>query len=133
MAATELTLEEYGRALGAIVWLERRAFEVLGELARQERDPAEKIRLAAQSAHHGFHAALLEPMLPSARDHDPVALVDAGDTALTGPEALLERLLDAHAGLVERLGAVADAAAIRLLRLVALDHESDARGSQSVR
>jgi hypothetical protein len=136
VATTELTLDEYGRALGHLVWLERRAFEVLGEAARDESDPATKLALAGQSAHHGLHATLLEALLPSTRDHDPVALVgpsEASDEAVTGPAAALDRLAEAHAALRGRLGPVADAAAIRRLAFVGVDHESDARGSRIVR
>ena len=136
MATTALTLEEYGRALGQVVWLERRCFELLGELARAEPDPAAKLAFASASTHHGAHAALLEPLLPDTRDHDPESFVrpakDA-DANLTDPGTLLVRLDEALAESVAAMTPVADAAAERLLGLVGADHESDARGPRNVR
>jgi len=136
MAASALTIDEYGRALGHVVWLERRCFELFGALARAEPDPAAKLAFAAASTHHGFHAALLEPLLPDTRDHDPESFVrpatDA-DADLTDPAALLARIDEALAESLAAMTPVAGAAAERLLGLVGADHESDARGPRDVR
>jgi hypothetical protein len=132
VTVTALTLEEYGRRIGELVWLERRCFEVLGAQARAEADAGTKLALATASAHHGFHAALLEPLLPDTRDHRPDELIAPPQSGLdvTVPEsatveALLGALADAHARAAEAVTPVAEAAARRVLAMVAVDHEGE--------
>lgn len=132
MTVTALTLEEYGRCIGELVWLERRCFEVLGAQARAEPDAGTKVALATASAHHGVHAGLLEPLLPDTRDHRPTELIaapqsglDATDPESANVEALLGALADAHARAAEAVTPIAEAAARRVLAMVAVDHEGE--------
>jgi hypothetical protein len=65
-------------------------------------EPGVKLLLARQSAHHGWHAQLLEQCLPSTKDHDPEAVT-------APPSRGIATLLDAVAatpGTLERLVAV---------------------------
>jgi hypothetical protein len=125
-----LTLEEYGRCIGELVWLERRCFEVLGEHARAESDAGTKLALASASAHHGFHAVLLEALVPDTRDHRPDEMIappqgglDVTDPASATVEALVRALAEAHARAAEAVTPVAEAAARRVLAMVAVDHK----------
>jgi hypothetical protein len=135
VTATALTLEEYGRCIGELVWLERRCFEVLGAHARAESDAGAKLALATASAHHGFHAVLLEPLLPDTRDHRPDELIapprsgiDLTDPASATAEALLRALAEAHARAAEAVTPVAESAARRVLAMVAVDHKGAGSG-----
>jgi hypothetical protein len=119
-----MTLDESARRLGALVWTERRLFELLGGWVVSTPEPAVKLAFARTSRRHGDHAITLGGLLPDTRDHDPEAFVAppaGGDDALAAAAAAgatAERLDAVEAGIAPvHLGALeaylADTAAVR--------------------
>ena len=99
-----MTLDESARRLGSIVWFERRLFEVMGRWVPSTPEASVKLMLARQSRHHAEHAAAVEVVLPETRDHDPAALITAGDPAAAARvEAVAGRV-----GTEERLRSLVD-------------------------
>jgi len=111
-------------------------------------EPEVKIALAAQSAHHGWHAGLWGERLPTLHDVDPgswvkpaSAGVEEAVALLAGAAGTIERLAGVHRVLLPRLVAahsehleatspVADAPTIRTLRLVLSDECEDQRAGE---
>lgn len=139
-------IEEWVRVLGQVVWLERRCFEVLGGWVAAEPEPAAKLLLARQYAHHAFHADLVGGVVPELRPGAAAEAVrpaaeavrDFFDAlaAIDGPDQTVERLTGAYRVLVPaKIGAyeglraattvVAEAPVDRALRLVLLDERDD--------
>ncbi len=101
-APVGFSLDESARRIGSFRWLEARSFEILGAWVPSTPEAGVKLLLARQSAHHGWHAQLLELCLPSTKDHDP-------ESVTTAPSPGIAALLDAVAaapGTLERLVAV---------------------------
>lgn len=139
-----LDLHATARRAGAARWLDGRLFEILGGWVASVPEPAVKIALATQSAHHGWHATLWDERLPTLHDVDPATwiraprgiepalatLAEAKGTIerLAGVHrALLPRLAAAHADHLERVSPVADGPTIRTLRFVLQDQREDQR------
>lgn len=139
-------IEEWVRLLGQVVWLERRCFEVLGGWVAAETDPAAKLLLGRQYAHHAFHAELVERVLPELRPGAAGEAVrppgEAAErffdalSASSGPGETVERLTGAYRVLLPRKIAayetlrasttpVAEAPVARVLRLVLVDEADD--------
>jgi hypothetical protein len=142
MTETTLTIDEQARLIGHAVWQEQRCFEVLGGWIRSTAEPATKLAFAAQSHHHGTHARLLEPLLPSTRDHDPAtfivppddawprrldeaAVAAATDDRTAAARALLDAVVASHEAALAAMTPVADAPATRALRAVVADERED--------
>jgi hypothetical protein len=142
MTETTSTIDAQARLLGHAVWLEQRCFEVLGGWIRSTPEPAEKLAFAAQSHHHGTHAQLLEPLLPSTRDHDPATFVaplddewprrlaeaaaaEATDDRTAAARTLLDAVIASHESALAAMTPVADAPAMRALRAVVTDERED--------
>lgn len=145
-------IEEWVRVLGQVVWLERRCFEVLGGWVAAEPEPAAKLLLGRQYAHHAFHADLVAGVVPDLR---PGAAAEAvrpagravGDffdalAALDGPGETVERLAGAYGVLLPRkvaayeqlraaTTAVAEAPVDRVLRLVLVDEGDDLEAGEA--
>jgi hypothetical protein len=129
----DLTIDEAARRLGAIVWLERRLFEVLGAWSVSTTEDAVKLALARRSVHHGTHATAVTSVLPETRDHRLEQLVrplhpgtDALVAAIASREGsaarvaglvdeLLPRQLEACEAFLEEASPVRDGPAIRVL------------------
>lgn len=138
-----LDLHATARRAGAARWLDARLFEIVGGWVAAVPEPEVKIALAAQSSHHGWHAALWGERLPSLHGVDPAAWVRPASTGveeavakLAAAPSTIERLAGLHRCLLPRLAAahtahlelasvVADAAVIRTLRLVLADETED--------
>lgn len=135
-------LHATARRAGAARWLDARLFEILGGWTASVPEPEVKIALAAQAAHHGWHATLWDDRLPTLHGVDPAtwiapapavepavaALAEATGTVerLAGVHrALLPRLIAAHASHLEAASPVADGPTIRTLRLVLQDERDD--------
>jgi hypothetical protein len=127
--------------LGAAIWFERRAFEVVGGLVATTAEPRAKAALSTVSRHHAARAELLASVLPRTHDLHPDDVVVAGPDP--GPEALdtvpatadrLHRVSTILAGSAERLAThratlapIADAPTMRVLDQVLADIEADRR------
>ena len=142
------TLLDAARVVGGYVWLEERLFEILGGWVSEVAEPEAKLRLAADSQHHAWHAALWRERLPALREIDGDELVAPGRPALVAVVAALraspttvEKLagvyrvvLPHQAALYQRhldtASAVTDGPTIRALQLVLADELADWRGGE---
>lgn len=145
-------IEEWVRVLGQVVWLERRCFEVLGGWVAAEAEPAAKLLLGRQYAHHAFHAELVRRVVPELRPgaaDEAVRPADQGVTdllaalaALDGSDQTVERLVGAYRVLLPRKIAayeelraattgVAEAPVDRVLRLVLVDERDDLEAGEA--
>jgi hypothetical protein len=70
-----MTIDDSARRLGALVWTERRLFEILGGWVQETPEAAVKVTFARVSRHHGEHAVAVASLLPATREHDPEASV----------------------------------------------------------
>jgi hypothetical protein len=114
-----MTIGESAACIGALVWTERRLFELLGGWVPTTPEPEVKVVLSRRSRHHGEHALALVALLPDTRDHEPDALIlPRGDApraleAAAGSSATKERLAaagDVVAGHLDALEAYLAAA-----------------------
>ena len=142
-----VSLDDSARRLGAIVWTERRLFELLGGWVASTAEPAVKVAFARISRRHGDHAVALVDVLPDTRDHEPERLVaPLGDEtvrldAASACEATPERLASVtgavashHLEALERY--LADASPVRdgpALRAVAAVLGEDRAGFDELR
>ena len=138
-----MTIDESARRLGAIVWSERRLFEVMGGWVTSTPEPLVKLAFARHSRLHAAHASTLEAVLPETRDHDPAALVKAvdsegaarvealaaGATTELRLEALVDELLPGRLGACENFladaSSVRDGPAIRALMFVLAEERAE--------
>ena len=131
--------------LGALVWAEQRAFEVLSRWSRDGGDPEIQVVFAVQARHHAWRAEQLAARFPAITDvdlADRLAPDDPGIAGLffelegLGADALIDRLVAACRVLLPRLVAdhevdlartaeVADAPLRRTLRQVLADERDD--------
>lgn len=140
-----LTVEESARRLGHLRWVEGRLFEVLGGWVSSTPEVDVKLRLATSSRQHGWHTELWADRLPElAHLSAEQVTVPAGPEVgraldlVAGASTTLERLVGVYRVVVPRLLAalaaqdavastVADATALRVLRLVVDDLTDDWR------
>lgn len=95
------SLDVAARTLGGYAWLEGRLFEILGAWVHDVPEPEVKIRLAADSYHHAWHAALWRERLPVSQGTDGERLV-----APAGPWAAFVTAFQQSPTTVERLAAL---------------------------
>lgn len=140
------TLAELTERLGGLVWVEEQVASLLAAWAEVDADPAARVHFFTTGRHHRWHAEVLLAGLatsPQLRDPDVVRSPTVGWTrtidTLSGvrsPDATTARLkafvkvidpwLDREIGaLVELARPVSDAAMLRWLRFVAIDHADD--------
>jgi len=142
-----LGLQATARRAGAAIWLDERLFEILGGWVATTAEPEVKLLVAAQSAHHGWHAGLWAERLPSLHDVDPASWVapapgvEAAVDRIATADGTIERLVGVHRVVLPRLAAahaehldacspVADGPTIRTLRLVLQDEWEDQRAGE---
>jgi hypothetical protein len=132
-------IEATARLLGAYAWVERRLFEVLGQLAGGGDDPRVPALLDAHSQEHAWHASLFAERIPRLPGVDPDAvtvspspavgdLLDALASADTGTDVVallarvvLPRLVTGYRRHLDRASAASDGPVVRALRLVVRD------------
>lgn len=140
------TLAELTKRLGGLVWVEEQLSELLALWAGSEASAPTAIFFATASGHHQWHAQVIRGCLPTSPrllEHEVVVAPTMGwDRAietlggLTEEEATLPRLkalvriidpwLDREIGaLLDLARPISDAAMIRWLRFVAIDHHDD--------
>lgn len=147
-----LSLHDTARRLGAYVWLEGRAFEVLGSWVPTVPEPAAKVCLATQSRLHGWHAEVWAAAMPAVRGlpREEVvtpataevvtffdALQRAGDGATVARLAgtfrvLLPRLVAAYSSHLAAVSAVSDAGTAHWLQVVLRDEVEHWRAGETV-
>jgi len=142
-----LSLHATARRAGAACWLDGRLFEILGGWVASVPEPEVKLAVAAQAAHHGWHATLWAERLPSLHDVDPASWVvpasgvEAAIARLAGADGSVDRLVGVHRVLLPRLSAahaehldacspVADGPTLRTLRFVLHDERQDQRAGE---
>jgi hypothetical protein len=134
-----LTLTRSAELYGAYRWMERRLFELTGSWAAEAVEPEVRLHLDVVSGQHAWHAELWEARLPMLDGTDREALTRPGGPvaeplfgALSEPATTVERLAGLYRVVVPRLlvtyhrhlqraAPVADAPAVRALRLVRRD------------
>jgi hypothetical protein len=140
------TLAELTERLGGLVWVEEQLSQLLTGWAANEASASAAIFFATAGGHHAWHAEVVRgclPTSPSLTDHEVVVAPTNGWTrtittlaTLTDAEATLPRLkavvkvidpwLDREIGaLVDLARPISDAAMMRWLRFVNLDHHDD--------
>jgi len=142
------TLFEAAHVIGAYAWLEERLFEVLGGWVATVAEPEVKLRLAADSHHHAWHASLWRERLPELRELAGTEfVVPAGEqeaafvAALAASATTLERLVGVYRVVLPRQVAryschraqastVTDGPTIRALDLVLADELTDWRAGE---
>ncbi len=145
-----LALEETARRIGHYRWIEMRLFEILGAWVATVPELEVKLRLGEHCFHHSWHSELWRDRLPDLGELTPQRLtVPANDTLLEfcdvlggpGADQTIERLVGVYRVLIPHKIAVythhlrscspvADAPAIRSLRLVLQDEISEWRDGE---
>ncbi|MDQ1366690.1 MAG: hypothetical protein QOE57_2732 [Acidimicrobiaceae bacterium] len=141
-------LADAARVVGGYAWLEERLFETLGAWVPLVAEPEVKLRLAADSHHHAWHASLWRERLPELREFEaeqfvvpsgpPVEAFMAGlgslpttiDKLVGVYRVLLPRLVGTYQRHLERASEVTDGPTIRALRLVLADDLADWRDGE---
>ena len=146
------TLLDTAARLGAMVWVEQRAFEVLSVWSREPADPEAQVLYATQARHHAWRADQLADRFPAIADlaladrlvppgdavvtlFDALAALDATSTVdrLAGAyRVLLPQVLADHEVDLARTTAVADAPLRRTLRQVIADERDDLANGEAV-
>ncbi|MDQ6616771.1 MAG: hypothetical protein M3083_18995 [Actinomycetota bacterium] len=144
------SLVDAARIMGGYVWLEERLFEILGAWVPSVPEPEVKLRLAADSHHHAWHASLWRQRLPQLHELPTEQLVaPAADrpglvammTALQSSPTTIEKVaavyrvvlphqVDAYQRHLERASALSDGPTIRALQLVLADELADWRAGE---
>ncbi len=135
-----LTLDASARALGELIWVKRRCFELWGSWVTVTPEPTVKLMLASIGLRQANGAQMLEIFLPVTRDHDPdraVAPPEGGwpglgdapvlDTSqrLVAVRAALDELVAAADRAGDAMSPVSDGPARRALWLVAQSDRRD--------
>ena len=144
------TLAELTERLGALVWVEEKMFEILGEWSAFEPVAKAAIVFATASRHHGWHAEIIADCLPTSpqlREREVIqpptqGWADAIATlrSLAAPDATSTRLRSLvkvlnpwlareSASILDVARPVNDASVQRWLRFVEIDHYDDARAA----
>lgn len=141
-------IEESAHRLGHYRWASMRLFELLGIWVAEVPENAVKLRLAAASRHHGWHAELIAERLPDVGDLHPdrvtapasaavEALFDAlGEPTASAPtperlagvyRVVVPHLIAVHGWHLGRCTPVADENVSRTLRFMLADEVEDWR------
>jgi hypothetical protein len=147
------TLAELTERLGGLLWVEEQLAELLSSWARVEASASVAVVFAATSGHHRWHAEVVRECLPTSprlREVEVVSAPTAGWenaiatlSTLTGVNATLPRLkalvkvidpwVEREIGaLVDLSRPVSDAAMMRWLRFVSIDHHDDGAATASL-
>jgi hypothetical protein len=142
------SLVDAARVIGGYAWIEERLFEILGAWVPSVPEPEVKLRLAADSHHHAWHASLWRARLPELREFEPEQFVappgrsvEAFVIGLQSSPTTVEKLAGAYRVLLPRLvaayqrhlaraSAVTDGPTIRALGLVLADDLADWRDGE---
>jgi hypothetical protein len=116
--------ERTERARRTEMWLA----EALAARVGEAPDVAAKVGLVRRARLHAWHADLWKSVTPVLHDTSPDG-VEVGDAdADLVPESILEKLDNDYRAWREEAGPVAEAPLIRVLGLVARDHDDAAAG-----
>jgi hypothetical protein len=147
------TLAELTERLGGLVWVEEQLAELLSSWASVEASASVAVVLATASSHHRWHAEVVRGCLPTSprlREVEVVCAPTAGWenaiatlSALTEVNATLPRLkalvkvidpwIEREIGALRELSRpISDAAMMRWLRFVSLDHDDDGAATASL-
>lgn len=102
--------------------------ESLAARVRGEPDVAAKVALVRQARFHAWHADLWKSVTPLLHDASPDGIEVPGTDADTGPESVLGTLDRDYRVWRAEAGPLAEAPLIRVLGLVARDHDGGAAG-----
>jgi hypothetical protein len=138
------------QTIGGYVWLEERLFEILGGWVPAVVEPAIKLRFAAESHHHAWHASLWRDRLPELAGMAPESFVGPADeataafvAALAASATTLEKMVGVYRVALPRQAAsytrhrsevspLSDAPTIRALELVLADELTDWREGEAM-
>ena len=144
------TLAELTERLGGLVWVEEQLSQLLAGWAANEASAPAAIFFATAGGHHAWHAQVVRGCLPTSprlTEHDVVVAPAIGWTrtittlgTLTDAGATLPRLkalvkvidpwLDREIGaLVDVARPISDAAMMRWLRFITIDHHDDGQAA----
>ena len=144
------TLAELTERLGGLVWVEEQLSQLLAGWAANEASAPAAIFFATAGGHHAWHAQVVRGCLPTSprlTEHDVVVAPTRGWTrtittlgTLTDAGATLPRLkalvkvidpwLDREIGaLVDVARPISDAAMMRWLRFITIDHHDDGQAA----
>ncbi|MDB4205961.1 hypothetical protein N9812_02005 [bacterium] len=144
------TLAELTERLGGLVWVEEQLSQLLTGWAANEASAPAAIFFATAGGHHAWHAQVVRGCLPTSprlTEHEVVVAPTIGWTrtittlaTLTDAEATLPRLkalvkvidpwLDREIGaLLDLARPISDAAMMRWLRFITIDHHDDGQAA----
>ena len=144
------TLAELTERLGGLVWVEEQLSQLLAGWAANEASAPAAIFFAIAGGHHAWHAQVVRGCLPTSprlTEHDVVVAPAIGWTrtittlgTLTDAGATLPRLkalvkvidpwLDREIGaLLDLARPISDAAMMRWLRFITIDHHDDGQAA----
>lgn len=147
------TITELASRLGSLVWIEDQLASVLAHWSAIESHAPSAVLFAQAGQHHRWHATTIRDCLPTSpqlRETEVEQSPTAGWTAaintlrgLTDPDATAARLkaltkvvdpwLDREiAALLDVSRPISDAAMMRWLRFVAIDHGADGHAAQQL-
>jgi hypothetical protein len=89
-----MKIDELGRAVGNLCWIERRLFALLGGWASSLPVVEAKAMVATHSAQHGWHSQLWRERIPEANGADGEVLVACRDERTAEAFALLQLVDD---------------------------------------
>lgn len=147
------TFAELTDRLAALVWVEEELADLLDSWSRLEDHAGTAVLFATTSRHHRWHGEVIRHCLPTSpqlADRAKIAaptsewvdaiatlgeLTDAGATTarLRAVVRVIDPWLDREIGALRELSRpVSDAATMRWLRFVAIDHHDDGEGAASL-
>ena len=107
------------RARRTEMWLA----EALAARVAAEPDVARKVDLVRGARFHAWHADLWKSVAPLLHDFSPEEVADGGAGADPSPQSVVDQLDDDYTAWESEATPVAEAPILRVLRLVARDHD----------
>jgi hypothetical protein len=127
-ARTRVGIVEWARRAQRARHTEMSLAELLAAEVREAPDVAAKVALVRRARLHAWHADLWKSVTPLLHDVSPGGIDVPGADADTRPESILEKLDRDYRAWREEAGPLAEAPLMRVLGLVARDHDEAAAG-----
>jgi hypothetical protein len=122
-ARTQVGIVEWARRIDQARRTEMWLAETLAARVAAEPDVARKVDLVRGARFHAWHADLWKSVAPLLHDASPEEATDRGAGADPSPQSVCEQLDDDYTAWESEAEPVAEAPILRVLRLIARDHD----------